>query len=1166
MDKQALAKFAPEERKRLREAVQKRLSILGITEKSQFNVINEWLFEQDGIFIVNDNQYTDYKRSTFEQLFKEYQQVGYDTLVEEITYTWFNRLIAIRYMEVKDVLPDFVKILGNNGQTNQPEILNDFSYLSVEKAEIESLKMNNQEEAAYRKLFLAAANKLGDVMPFLFETLQDWTELVLPERMLEPGGIIERIVTNEGLTNSFQEGVEAIGWLYQYYISELKEKVMEMKKVEKEYVPARTQIFTPKWIVKYMVENSLGQLWFDANPNTQLKNMMKYHIEVPSQTNSVKEKLQKIRYQNTELEELTFLDPAVGSGHILSYAYDLFYEMYLEEGYSKREIPQLILEKNLYGIDIDDRAAQLAAFTLTMKAADSIGRSYWRNVITPNIISIQQSNTIDRAYIEQMFTDGRLVTVEKLMETYHDAKEYGSLLNPDSIDVTELEESFLQTSIPDTQQFSLFNASYGAILDPTGQTLLIQKLIKQQKLLVNKYDVVVTNPPYMGNSTMSKSLSNFAKKMYPESKADLFAMFMERIFCFTKENGFCANVTMQSWMFLTTYADMRKRITENYGITTLLHMGNGVMGIAFGTAATVFRKYLSEYSGQYLYVTINDIENDKPVEFPIINERYKVANSRNFLVIPGSPIAYWANDAVISCFESEESFESIAPAKKGLDTNGESEKFFRYWFEVNIKKFFGVGTLNVHESKWFEINKGGAFRRWFGNRLDVINYENNGFNLKNKPKKANIRNEGYYFKESLTYGVVTSSKFSFRKSEKNSLFDQGGPNCFPSEKYLKFFLALGNSKVIEQLLAIIAPTLNFTVGDINKLPVILPTEEILKRIDDLSGENIFISQNDWNSFEISWDFSMHPFIKKRNSISLLTEIYSDWERHTDSQFVQLKSNEEELNDIFIKLYGLEDTLTSEIPDKEITIRKAERLRDTKSFLSYFVGCLLGRYSLDEVGIAYAGGNWDAAKYKKFVPSKDGMVTFTDEKILPDEQDIFERFKQFLIAIYGQESLMENLAWIAEGLGKKNSDTVESTIRNYFMKEFIKDHIKIYQTRPIYWLIDSGKQNGMQTLVYIHRYTPQTMGLAMQNHFIPLLTQWRNLVRVTEAELDSSTLSMTEKREKIKLLSLYTKRSEELADFQDSLNEAARQEVSLDLDDGVKLNYQKLANVLYPIKF
>ncbi|PES90343.1 SAM-dependent methyltransferase [Bacillus cereus] len=1158
MNKQALSKFAPGERRRLREAVQKRLAILGITEKSKFNAIQEWLIEQDGIIVVNNKSYTDYKRSTFEQLFKEYQQVGYDTLVEEIAYTWFNRLIAIRYMEVRDVLPDYVKILGNNDMSNQPEILNDYSYLSLDKAEIESLKMNNQEEAAYRKLFLAAANKLGDVMPFLFEKLQDWTELVLPERMLEPGGIIERVVTNEGLTNSFQDGVEAIGWLYQFYMSEKKSAVGGLKNnaVKKEDLPVVTQLFTPRWIVDYMNENTLGKTYDEWYETNSVHHNWEYYLK---HQNSKK----LLPDFDNELESLTFFDPACGSGHILVSAFDKLYDMYIEQGYRRSEIPSLILKHNLFGCDIDRRAAQIANFALYMKATEKDSRFLQKvSFKNANVIEIQDSQVLTEDEWDWLTEDKESQEqLKNMVVLFENGKQFGSLI---VVPEFNYEEFIIKIQNAEKEQ-------YGDLFTEALKLAVIEKLLpilKQAKMLCEKYDIVVTNPPY--HNKYNPVLKKFMEENYKNYKLDLYSAFIYRCLEFAKGNGYVGMMTPMTWMFITRHQKLREYIINNYSISSLIQLEYSAFEEATVPICTfVIQKQNQDSVGEYIRLV--DMKGDQAdfvrqaIKYPTVDYHF-VANSHKFSVIPGSPISYWANDSVVNCFEAVETFESIAPARKGLDTNGESEQFFRNWFEVNIGKIFGVGTLNVQQSKWYEINKGGGFRRWFGNRLDVINYENNGYILKNKRKKANIRNEDDYFKESLTYGVVTSSKFSFRKSDKSSLFDQGGPNCFPEEQYMKFILALGNSKVIEHLLTFIAPTLNFTVGDINKLPIKLPTEELLNRIDFLSDNNVLFSQKDWNSFEISWDFLKHPFVKKQNSITLLSEVYSNWEKHTESQFTQLKFNEEELNRIFIKLYGLEDTLTSEVTDEESKIRRADRLRDTQSLLSYFIGCILGRYSIDVEGLAYAGGEWIASKYKTFIPSNDGIVTFTDEKILPDEQDVYERLKEFLIAIYGQESLIENLGWIAEGLGKKESDTVEATIRNYFMKDFVKDHIKIYQNRPIYWLIDSGKQKGMQSLVYLHRYTPQTMGLAMQNHFIPLLTQWRNLVQVTEVELDSGSLSTTEKRQKTKLLNTYKKRSEELADFQDALNELARQEIPLDLDDGVKVNYQKLASVLYPIKF
>lgn len=1165
MDKRALEVFAPAERSNLREAVERRLSALGIDAKSSYENETEWMNVEGGVMTINGTQYTNVIPELYRQLFKEYRAVGYDALVEETAYTWFNRLMAVRYMEVKGVLPDIVKIIGNNGIIPRPEILANYQYLGerVNRNDIEELK-SRDEEAAYRRLFLAACNKLGDALPFLFKPLDDWMELLLPHKMLEPGGIIDRIVSNDGLTSSFEDGVEAIGWLYQFYISQIKEEVMELKKVKKELVPPRTQIFTKKWVVQYMVDNSLGQLWLEANPASSLKDFMKYHIDTPKQMEKVQKQLETVRYSSEEIEKITFLDPAAGSGHILSYAFDLFYEIYAEMGYPKSQIPSIILEKNLYGIDVDERAAQLASFTLMMKAANVLKRSVWRQSIQPKVIAIKESNSLDENYFNLVFEGKQREKAKVIINYFHDAKEYGSLLQPEALEINELLSAFESNQTYENQS-SLFDVNEAENVDASGQLELFKQLLIQHKWLSSKYDIVVTNPPYMGSTFMSPRLSKFAKSYYKQSKGDLFAMFMERIFSLTKEGGFSSNVTMQSWMFLSTYDSLRKFIVDNYGIAAMVHMDNNVMGIAFGTAATVFRKSMTNYNAQYMFVTMKHIEKDKPIKFPVINERFQVASTNQFSHIAGAPIAYWATDSVNACFLLEDTFDDISPAKKGLDTNGESELFFRNWYEVESEKIFGVGNQQAHQSKWFEINKGGGFRRWFGNRLDIINYKDDGYLLKNKSKKANIRNESFYFRESLTYGVVTSSKFSFRQSDRNSLFDQGGPNCFPAKEYMGFILALGNSKVVEHLLTFIAPTLNFTVGDINKLPIKIPSHEILMKINALCDNNILISRQDWNSFEISWDFSKHPFVDfRQNTLTLLDEAYNKWKECTENSFTQLKSNEEELNHIFIELYGLGDELTIEVPDTEITIRKSDRRRDTKSFLSFFIGCWLGRYSLDVEGLVYTGGVWNETKYSTFQPSHDGIVTFTDEKVLQDEYDVYERLKEFLTVIYGEDTLQENLAWIAENLGQK-SESVEKTIRNYFVKNFAKDHIQLYQKRPIYWPIDSGKENGMKSFVYLHRYTPQTMGLAMNNHFVPLLGQWRSLAQVTEEEVNSGLLSSTEKKAKVNQLNTYRKRVEELERFQDKLHDIARAEIEIDLDDGVKRNYLEFKSVLTPIK-
>ncbi|HJV44870.1 MAG TPA: BREX-1 system adenine-specific DNA-methyltransferase PglX, partial [Bacillota bacterium] len=985
--------------------------------------------------------------------------------------------------------------------------------------------------------------------------LGDWMELLLPGKMLEPGGIIDRIISNEGLTKSFEEGVEAIGWLYQFYMSEKKSVVGGLKNtaVKKEDLPAVTQLFTPRWIVEYMIENSLGKLYDEWQEQNGLAKEWPYYLK-----HTQSDKL--LPNFKGNLEEMKFFDPACGSGHILVAAFDYFFEMYIEQGYRETEIPVIILEKNLYGCDIDKRATQIASFALYMKATEKDHRILKRSLVkTFHVMEIMESeNLTDEEWdwiapeVEEQFH------LKNMVSQFANGKQFGSLIQPE-----RLEYDCFITKINEAAQQPERDPIQSVIISNVASKLL--PVLKQARLLSNQYDVVVTNPPY--HNKFNPVLKDFMNQEYGDFKSDLYSAFIYRSMKMTKENGYSAFMTPFTWMFIGSYEGLRQFMIENGTLSSLVQLEYSAFEEATVPICTfVIHNQHINTVGEYIRLAALKGDQAAKVRAAVgTNCDYRYSfDSQNLGRISGAPIAYWATDSVMDCFLFEETFESMAPAKKGMDTNAESELYFRNWFEVDRNKIYGVGSLDKHHAKWFEINKGGGFRRWYGNRLDVIDYENDGYRLKNKRRKANIRNESFYFQESLTYGVVTSSKFSFRISDRHALFDQGGPNCFPSEEYIKFILALGNSKVIEYLLTFIAPTLNFTVGDINKLPIKRPEQETLRKIEKLCERNVAISKEDWNSYEVSWDFLKHPFVEGNLKDTSISDKFSIWKLKTKLHCSQLKRNEEELNAMFIKLYELENELTPDVMDEEMKLRPANRELDTKSFLSYFIGCLMGRYSLDVNGLIYAGGQWDQSIYKTFQPCCDGALTFTDEKVLPDQEDIYVRLQEFLTVIYGEETLQQNLTWIAGSIDQK-IESVEKTIRHYFVKNFAKDHAQLYQNRPIYWQIDSGKENAMKTLLYVHRYTPQTMRLVLNHHLIPLLGQWRALTRGMEEEVNSRLFGCTEKKVKMSQLNRYRKRVEELERFQDQLQDFARQEIEMDTDDGVKVNYRKFTTILTPIK-
>lgn len=1162
MNKAALKKFAVFARNELIAQVKLKAKTFGVTPEGLPEV------KEGADYIeVNNVRYDQKEKKAFAKLFQAYRQKGYEQLIEEVAYTWFNRFIAIRYMEVHNYLPSRIRVLSSatKGKVD-PDILTDYhlSDLPVDVEEIDQLLKDGDREGAFRKLLIAQCNELSEILPFLFEKIDDYTALLLPDKLLHTDSVIN--VMNRELSEEDFAHVEVIGWLYQYYVSEKKDEVYaglkQNKKIDKDSIPAATQTFTPHWIVRYMVENSLGHLWLESHPQSDLKQKMTYYVEPAEQEEEVKKHLEALRNPNLSPEEITVLDPACGSGHILVYAFDLLYAIYEEQGYMASDIPTLILEKNLYGIDIDKRAAQLAAFALMMKAREK-SRRVFRHPPKLNIIAIEESDILDRgkmaAYVAE--NDQEKKQLQALLDQFVNARNYGSILKPEKGDYDRWIERVDQLQVEGRP--TLFDAEL------YEQLPLVRQLLEQAKVLSAQYDVVVTNPPYMGAKGMNPKLSSFVKKYYPDTKTDLFAVFMERMESLVKTGKFHVSVTMQSWMFLSSFEKYRKHLIDTYSIQSMVHMANNVMGIAFGTVATVLRKLKTNYKGTFQYVSLADLENGKPKVFPVRNDRYAILDANTFKDIPGSPIAYWASDQVRKVFRENPKLGEIVEPRVGLQT-GDNNRFLRLWYEVEYGRI-GYGCRNAEEAlnskkKWFPYNKGGEFRKWYGNQEYVVNWENDGEEIKNFTDgqgrlRSRPQNTGYYFREGITWSKVTIGSFSVRYVPKGSIFDVAGCSLFTDSKNLSSLIGLMNTVIIKKILESLSPTLNYEVGHIKSLPVIIKNDN---KIKSLVEKNISFSKTDWDSFETSWDFKKHPFLTYRNGAKNLAESFANWAEHAERQFNQLKANEEELNRIFIELYGLQDELTPEVPDEEVTVRKADRERDAKSFLSYCVGLIMGRYSLDVDGLVYAGGEWDPSKYRTVIPDQDGIVPLTDVAYFED--DIITWLNRILTAIYGERELANNLQWLAESLGGIRSDeSAEDRIRRYFFDEFYKDHCRIYQKRPIYWMADSGPKKGMRALFYLHRYTPHTLGTLRFRYVQELQVKLRQEEKYIEQRLADPSISAGERRVLTKKLTTLRDRQEELVRFDQKLAELANRQIALDLDDGVVVNYEKLKDVLAKIR-
>lgn len=1112
-------------------------------------------------------------------------ETAYRTLMEEMAYTWFNRLIAIRFMEVNGYLPSGIRVLSSESGKWEPDIVTtpfeaDLPFTEDEEIEISHLKRENQNDTVFRLLFIKQCNALHDILPQLFETIDDYTELLLNISITDQDGVVCRLVhdIDEADFDVSRGGqVEIIGWLYQYYNTELKDETFKLLnknvKVTKERLPSATQLFTPDWIVRYMVENSLGRMWIQGhmeNPG-QEEIMAKefgwqYYIPEAVQEPEVEAKLQDIRREYSKLrpEDLTVIDPCMGSGHILVYAFDVLMQIYRANGYSDRDAVELILEHNLYGLDIDDRAFQLAYFSILMKA-----RQYSRRILAHHprvhLCAIAESDGLQKwsdlsghdFAVEQLDLDSQFIdTADYLIDTFRDAKEYGSLLRVEQRDYSGLLDYIWRI------QAEGGNLLMAAWINNIAKQM--PKLIEQADLLSRRYDVVVTNPPYMGGSNMDAALSKYVKKEYSDSKSDLFACFIDRGNAFVKSNGLNCMVTMQSWMFLSSFEKMRTEILNTKTIINLMHMESMVMGIAFGTAVTILcNQVIKRFKSTYIQIKLQDIIDNEPKCFPVPGNRFNQVSADNFSKIPGSPIAYWVSKRFLSIYSHPSLYDYTI--SDGQNVTSDNSRFVRFFWEVN------VNWINTGK-KWRLYAKGGKYRKWYGNIMDIVDWSPTAISFYHKEPSARVLPEYLWYKKGITWGLITSNIPSFRFLPDNATFDKGGSSIFiKNEDNLCYFLGLLNSVVFLNIVKLLNPTLNFQVRDIRSMPVIIKKRE---RVNSIVKCVCTYSQQDWDSFETSWDFVRHPLVylaEPQLAKATLAHRYEAYKAACEARFNTLKNNEEELNRIFIDIYGLQDELTPDVADKDVTVTRVYDAKEdipepmkgnnyvltkqdvVKSLLSYAVGCMFGRYSLDGDGLAYAGGDWDDSKYTTFIPDKDNVIPITDTEYFKD--DVVGLFCAWLKKVYGADTLEANLSFIADALDGRGA-TSRDVIRSYFLKEFYKDHCKTYKKRPIYWLFDSGKQNGFKALVYLHRYDADTIGKVRVEYLHKMERIYENETARMQDIMDH-TDSAREKTRATKTKEKLQKQRKECRDYDEKLAHLAADRITIDLDDGVKVNYEKI---------
>ncbi|WP_062105394.1 BREX-1 system adenine-specific DNA-methyltransferase PglX [Bacillus niameyensis] len=1165
MDKSALKTFATSARRELLKKVEARAMKIGINE---YSIKKAEIESSDAIFI-DGKQLSKEERRQRNRLIERIKQTGYKQVMEEVAYAWFNRFTALRFMEVNDYLPTKVRVLSSSYSDHaEPDMMKEALSLDLEldKEYVYELKMDNHSEELFKYLIIKHCNDLNRYMPFMFAKIDDYSEILFPEGLLASDSFVRSMIVD--VPESDWKQIEVIGWLYQFYIAEEKDRVFKEKgKYKPEEIPFATQLFTPDWIVRYMVQNALGRYWIEAHPeHRELRAEWEFYLE--HEQEDFQEKIKPYVNKELNVEEIKCFDPAMGSGHILVYMFDVLYEIYSKCGYIEREIPRLIIEKNLYGLDIDDRAYQLACFSVVMKAMSynrRFLRSIERDVLTLNLAAIQETNSWnddDIAYIASESNGENFDFVRRFSEQYINAKTLGSLIR-----VTEKDTTFLTRRLEEIHSHNMDDLF--TIEHREKALAFLPDLLKQTKIMGQPYDIVILNPPYMGSGSMNKELADFLRKNYPDSKADLFAAFME-IDHFVKENGFYAAINQHSWMFLSSFEKLREKIIEHQFIDTMLHLGPRAfeeIGGEVVQSTTFVLRNVQLFNGEGTYLrlinertaaekrekTIHAINN------PDMPYLYRF-NQSNFKQIPGSPIAYWVSDSFRNAF-IHESIEDFASPKQGLIT-GDNDRFLKLWFEVDRTKF-NTSQPNNRDFKWYPFNKGGSYRKWYGNREYVINWENDGFEIKNfKDEKGKLRsrpqNLSYNFQKAVSWSLISTGNFSVRYYDELFLFNVAGISCFPSPEKINYLLGFLNTNLAEKFTKFINPTLNMNVGDIANLPLIISNED-KERIDELVEQNIAISKIDWDSYETSWDYEKHPLLKFPTK--KIEDSYRLWEQFTESQFQKLKSNEEELNQIFIRIYNLETELTPEVEEEKITIRKADLEREIKSFISYAIGCSFGRYSLDKRGLIYAGGDFNQAKYASFTVDQDNILPLLSGSYFED--DVVSRFIKFIKLAFSEENLNDNLAFIVDVLGQKKGETVKETLRRYFLNDFYKDHLKTYSKRPIYWLLTSGKEKAFNCLIYYHRYDKTTLSRIRTDYLheyqIRLDSEKKDLLAVIEG--DSAAKEISQAKRELKSLD---KKIDELKAYDELLHHMADRQMELDLDDGIKLNYVKLASLVAKI--
>lgn len=1137
MDKNAIKKYAVWARRELIEKVSQKALQYGIEDGKE---LDPRLDSINGVLLTDD------EKKQRQALIRKINENGYTQVMEEVAYTWFNRFIALRFMEVNGYLPSHVRVFTDEAGEFKPQIMSEALHLefdAIDKDRVMEMKQSNEDDALYKYLLIAQCNELNKVLPGLFQRINDYTELLLPDYLLRDGSVLEQMVNKtDGIKEEdWTDQVQIIGWLYQYYNTEPKENVFaelkNKKKVEKSKIPAATQLFTPDWIVKYMVENSLGRFWLNGHDSDVLKNKWEFYIEEYAQDHTFKD---LEYYRSVRPEDIKCIDPCMGSGHILAYMFDILIDIYTDCGYSPREATESILKNNIYGTDVDERAAQLAEFSVMMKA-----RQYDRRVlqkeIRPNVFAIKESNTIDKDFIEHFGnTERSRIAIQCLVRTLEDAKNYGSLITIEQLDFEQLENRLNEIK----EENSLYSILGRNTVEP---------IINTAKMLARKYEVVVTNPPYMNSGSMNESLLSFIKEKYENSKADLYSAFIERCGSMLNSYGFQAMITQHSWMFLSRFEKLRE-LVDKKSIVNMAHLGTRAFDEISGevvqtTTFVLSNNKIDDYLGIYVRLVSGTSEKEKCDMYLSGNHRY-IFNQNDFKNIPGNPVAYWVGDKLMDAFKGT-LLRQIGQTRQGFATGG-NDDFLRFWYEADFNRIgFGIKSVQDFLDSDFlyaPCNKGGETRKWYGNNYIVCKFDQYSYN-KLLQQGNHLPSREYYFREGLTWSTL-GNMLSMRYSPEGFVFETKGSMLFTnSDEDLLYVLGVLNSNVAMEALKILCPTIDFHEGPVSNVPIVYSSKE---KVKEIVIENISIAKNDWDSYELSWDFKKHPLVR---NVSRIGDAYAEWSEECSTRFETLKKNEETINSILSEAYGLE--LDCTVDEKDITLSRVDMESTIKDFISYAVGCMFGRYSLDVEGIICTSPTLEKSNYCSFEADGDNIIPICDDEYFTD--DIVARFVKFVSTIYGDECLEENLSFISNALGGDGSS--RDTIRNYFLNGFYKDHVKKYQKKPIYWQFDSGKKNGFKCLVYAHRYKSDLLARIRTDYVHEQQSRYRTAVQSLNERINKEDKNAVKLKRQVQRIN---EQAEELHAYEEQIHHLADMMMSISIDDGITFNYGKFKDVLAKI--